>query len=730
MTGYDINKVSFEDESGKDKSEMLTGNYIQGLPPNSNIEPNSELEQKEYVQFPDGITQKVVGKDHEKGGVKMYLPDGTKVISKSLYPTKSQINTLEKDFDLKIGKQDTYADVIDKYSKKIGLKKLNEEEEDIFETLEKELSKKNVDQKTASINRAYISEKISKLEQQKKPLEEDRAKFFNTVFEMQEQSKKTMKLEKDKDQEFKYGGVSKKNFEAMCKRMGLDPEKTIQELKDKRNGNTPKFDGGGIIISKDKMAPTGASLSQEEKNSLLAYYSKYNKNLAEALKTGKLKWEDHVFNPGLVQDLKTRKPEDIPTGYQNRDQNAQGLSAAGTYGGLSNERVSGFLLKDYYERKNPGKKFENISKEEVGQLQKEYNEALSKGGLNYYSGVKGDTEVSDNAFGNRTSSYIRKKEVVKGAKEGIIDVDALYGKTPEEINNELKPYNLTYDDIKDYQNAAVKYIEITPNDIVTGEVAKPKDEATTKTYEGKEGPLRDMVTKGVIPRKEMPKMFFSPSERVLAPSPMQAHLKADVRLQRIDPVKIGIDQTLQGIGEQRDFVAEQVQNLPASQRAAVIANLAANSQKTISQAETQANTINAQNLSQAELFNIQQAGQEELYGVNNALNYEQRQLTAQAKAEESIQQYYDYNRRLNVKNFQNNQKLNLLDSLYSDFDIDYFGTGVTYNPKTEFRPNITYTMTDQFGNEREVTRQMTEQEYEQERRKDILGSLTALDYLA
>ena len=60
---------------------MLTDEVITGLPVGSSVQPNAELENKEHLKFPDGEIQRVAGNPHKKGGVKMYIPDGTKILS-------------------------------------------------------------------------------------------------------------------------------------------------------------------------------------------------------------------------------------------------------------------------------------------------------------------------------------------------------------------------------------------------------------------------------------------------------------------------------------------------------------------------------------------------------------------------------------------------------------------------------------------------------------------------
>ena len=169
------------------------------------------------------------------------------------------------------------------------------------------------------------------------------------------------------------------------------------------------------------------------------------------------------------------------------------------------------------------------------------------------------------------------------------------------------------------------------------------------------------------------------------PTGLEAQLKGNIRLERIDPVRIGIEQNLQEIANQRAFATQQIEGLPEAQKAGVLANLMASANKAANQATTAANVTNAQNIAQAELFNIQQSGNEQLYGLNNALSFEQRQLTAKAKTEEELRNFYDYNRKVNNTNFLNQQKLNLMGTLFPDYSLNFMGNAVDYAPTSEWQ---------------------------------------------
>ena len=220
MQEFDINKIKMVDRKKENPEvpieKLLTGEYIQGLKENSGIVPNAELEGDEYLQFPEGDIQKVVGNSHEKGGADMAIPDGTKIISKTLTLKADQAKRLKKIFDIDVTTKTSYAQAVDKYSAKIGLKKLNEEQEDLFNKMKSMLDKK-IPEETLRVNKEYLSKKIFDIEQKKKEKETMRAEFFDRVFDMQE----TAKPKGDSNPNYKNGGVSMEGFKKVAAKYGL-----------------------------------------------------------------------------------------------------------------------------------------------------------------------------------------------------------------------------------------------------------------------------------------------------------------------------------------------------------------------------------------------------------------------------------------------------------------------------------------------------------------------------
>ncbi len=676
MAEYNINEIELESEdNSKEIPELLTGEEIKGLPAKSPITPNIEVERNEFIQFPDGTVQKVDGESHEKGGAKMKVPDGTKVISNNLKLTSSQVKTLKKEFDIEVSTKDTYATAIDRYTRKIGLKKLNEEQEDVFKELQRTLEKKG-DTNTLKVNQEYLSKKIYNLEQSKLPKEKERSNFFNVVFDMQESTKKPT----SNDGTMKYGGMSKANFEAMCKKMGMDPEKAMTMMEDGgevEDKELPMYvDGGEEPFSGTfKVSEGRHSYSNEEQ-----YRREQQKRTAGAFGNVGERDIDQVLQ-GLYENF-----PDIIT----RDE------VFGKTVKVENGKVSFTKGLDFSKKIKEVKKFQELANDRMnasadiiianpetfGEEQVKSAEQFKKTQTFDQSTARG----FDSALGNFTSGrynvgldVVSPTEKENLAKQGIYTINQLkdqdiskLGLSAQSISRankliELQKQNPKADFRIDTYNVPQENIPTIP---------ETKKDEKDKTTTAKEGEIRDLVKK---PQgTNYPRLFFTPDQSVLPPSPMEAHLKNDIRLQRIDPVRIGIENNLQEISDQRQFVTDQLNQLPESQRAAALSNLLATSQDSANKAITAANVTNAQNVSQAELFNINQSGQEQLYAANNAIDFERRQLTAKAKTEEELRRYYDFNRKVNLNNFQNQQRLNMLDSLFPNATLDPFGMTFQY----------------------------------------------------
>lgn len=167
--------------------ELLTGEFIQQAPPQAGVQPNAELEKDEFVKHPDGDVQQVIGRTHNQGGERLALEPGAVVVSDKVKLGAKNAKVINNQYDLGIKAGDTFAHVVEKYTKKVGLSKLNDEQESYFNQLKK--VSENEDVQTSEINNSFLSQKINDLEKQKEVVEASRSEFTDFIYQLQEGSK-------------------------------------------------------------------------------------------------------------------------------------------------------------------------------------------------------------------------------------------------------------------------------------------------------------------------------------------------------------------------------------------------------------------------------------------------------------------------------------------------------------------------------------------------------------
>lgn len=171
--------------SNKRSGLLLTGNFLDGN--DEHPMPNAEVERGEYLQTPDGNTMEVLGKKHSEGGELISVPENTKVISDYIKIGGKMATYLKKNYNLNVSAGSSYATVLDRYKKKIGLTELLDEEAKIM--------KKIVDQddvkfeSTRDMNLQVLSKRANDIQPKKEPLEQDFNDFTNFIYQKQEESK-------------------------------------------------------------------------------------------------------------------------------------------------------------------------------------------------------------------------------------------------------------------------------------------------------------------------------------------------------------------------------------------------------------------------------------------------------------------------------------------------------------------------------------------------------------
>lgn len=216
-------------DSKKRSGLLLTGNFLDGN--DDHPLPSAEVEKGEFLQTPDGNTMEVLGKRHSEGGELVSVPEGTKVISDYLKIGGTLATYFKKNYNLNVSAGSTFATVLDKYKKKIGLTELLEEEAKLMEKI---VDQEDVEfESTRDINLQVLSKRVNDLQPEKQPLEKDFNEFTNLIFEKQEESKP-----KEENFEKQAGGeVAPQQADIMtaiqqyAEMNGQDPQELINQLE-------------------------------------------------------------------------------------------------------------------------------------------------------------------------------------------------------------------------------------------------------------------------------------------------------------------------------------------------------------------------------------------------------------------------------------------------------------------------------------------------------------------
>ena len=181
-------------------------------------------------------------------------------------------------------------------------------------------------------------------------------------------------------------------------------------------------------------------------------------------------------------------------------------------------------------------------------------------------------------------------------------------------------------------------------------------------------------------------MAMLPQPFILPPSALRGVYKPEVDLTRLEPIKISPESSLAAIEAQR-LASSDLQFLPESQRASVMANMLGTTQNAATQATMQANNANAQMQFNTDQYNAQVADKEALLNTQMAQQYEAKMLGALRNTEIDLRNFYNQISAQNRQNFLDISTLNLMNQMTPNFkstgdDVRYNATPTNFvNPK-------------------------------------------------
>jgi hypothetical protein len=658
--------------------KLLTGESITGLSEKSKYQDMAdELEGEEYVQFPDNTTQRVEDKKHTKGGEDMVLPNGTKILTAAIKVGAREAKKLSEDLGVKISKDDTYSKVLDKYKKRIGLRKIYDEQEAYIKEQEK-VERSNADAGTVRVNQEFISAKVNDLTQKAKELEGKTAETFKTLYDMQE-AKKEGKAKYQKEGMMRYGGT-------------INPPRKKIEYK---LGGKKKYEKAGEV----------GDPPPEDKKELKRDYGYEINILDPSYDKGRKADQTNVSGGGYgevatrdevvlgLQNLKTQFPSAFQSEFPSltieevADQVLAEKGSGADRGGGSIERLQNKILEQQNEQANYVLKSDKFSKEQKD-IAQDYldNETFLKEELSKEMSPQQRARLLDDKFGEFTSSRfamsinaLTPEDLKKAQDADLYTLSQLEG-------SDLGLSDTSKQRIKEIKEDAKKLgfnpdfalTEIQGYNADTGEVDEKPPAAEEEGDKDSNIVDEDSVADA---RRRYPRAMYFPDQSVLPPGGLEAHSKIQNRRSRLDAPVIGVETERQAAATQRMQLSDQLRDLPPMQRAAALANVTGQLQQAENQTILGANRTNAQNLARTEMFNAQQADAEDAMAGNNLLNYEERQMRAMANTDENLRNYLDYNRKVALTNFRNTQNKNLLGTMFPDFETDFYGMTPIYNPE-------------------------------------------------
>lgn len=180
----------------KRKSKEITGNYQFGLPKNMQDKSNAEVEGGEYIKDNLGNVSEVEGPKHSKGGVKVLLENGDRILTDYTKIDDKLAAKIKDNLGIRVSKRDTYATVLDKFNKKIGLTELLEKETNLNKRI-LDQEDPRIEANTRTLNLQALSGRLEEVKEGKKSLEDKQNELFDILYQDQEK-RKTFETVKEK----------------------------------------------------------------------------------------------------------------------------------------------------------------------------------------------------------------------------------------------------------------------------------------------------------------------------------------------------------------------------------------------------------------------------------------------------------------------------------------------------------------------------------------------------
>ena len=686
-------------QKGGKVEKMMTGNFIEGN--EHHTDQNIEVEKGEYLQTPDGQTMEVIGKKHSEGGELLNVPDSTKVVSDYLKIGSKLATELKKDFGLNLKHSNSFATVIDKYKKKIGLDSLIEDQEEIFKKINKQNSVEF--EGTRSVNMELLTNKLKEIESTKKELENELEVFTNYIFDKQEESKqygeynfkKQMGGEVDSQQIpaqdnpqqqegdeleqiiLMYSDITKQDpAEIINQLQQLDDsqlEQVIAQMIQTIQSGNPQEEGGTNMEQEGEK-----QIEYAQKGIKVGDFSKILESYSwdPTYKRGDLKKQAERLKPILDElgikyeekQLSTQDGQDALAGVAQKKftelypETSKHYSSkvAPTQKGLQTALDKGLVTEK--ELSNLGVKIKD-NKILVGSQEIVPKENIDKL-VTLINNKRPDNEQAYKEYVD--SNFIDNKWFYRFADVKDINFD-----TEEELNSFLK--NGDYKKIEDSNGKTIYssnktglYFnpitnKISSNKEAVSEGSKDKDPSTVKNPPA----VRNNSGMGTLP-------LMVPNQSNLPPNLLQPSLRT-VGSYEATPLYISPEDTIRDLNRQYNTASTLITENNPYTAGAAMANLQSQTNDAINKAYYTSSMANAQDRRNVENLNEERISKRDIYNTGRLDAYEKAAQDAQDNFISSWKNYIDKKNLEGVNNWNLQNQVNTFNAINPNYKINSLG---------------------------------------------------------
>ena len=698
-------------QKGGKVEKMMTGNFIEGN--ENHTDPNIEVEKGEYLQTPDGQTMEVIGKKHSEGGELLNVPDSTKVVSDYLKIGSKLATELKKDFGLNLKHSNSFATVIDKYKKKIGLDALIEDQEEIFKKINKQNSVEF--EGTRSVNMELLTNKLKEIESTKKELENELEVFTNYIFDKQEESKqhgeynfkKQMGGEVDsqqipaQDDSQQQGGDELEQIILMYSDITKqDPAEIINQLQQLDDSQLEQVIAQMVqtIQSGNPQEEGGTNIEQEGEEQI-EYAQKGIKvgDFSKILES--YSWDPTYKRGDLKKQAERLKPilDELGIKYEEKQLSTQD----------GQDALAGVAQKKFTELYPETSKHYSSK---VAPTQKGLQTALDKGLVTEKELKDLGVKIKDNKILVGSQEMIPKENIDKlitllnnkrpdneQAYKGYVDSNFVDNKwfyrfadikdinfdTEEELNSFLK--NGDYKKIEDSNGKTIYssnktglYFnpitnKISGNKEAVSEGSKDKDPSTVKTPPA----VKNNSGMGTLP-------LMVPDQSNLPPNLLQPSLRT-VGSYEATPIYISPEDTIRELNRQYNTASTLITENNPYTAGAAMANLQSQTNDAINKAYYTSSMANAQDRRNVENLNEERISKRDIYNTGRLDAYEKAAQDAQDNFISSWRNHIDKKNLEGVNNWNLQNQVNTFNAINPNYKINSLGQVI----QTE-DPNVFY----------------------------------------